>query len=561
MVGTFNLMVLVALAVPGALLLWRILPDLVRVAGPRTSRSVWFLALAIATSAAIWNLSYSAELVITGRDGGTYANTAKGLLTWGELLPRAVEAPFDGPSDLGFEAPGFVLREDGRLYQQFLHASPAVFAAGGLVAGSAGMWGANALVGGAALLMFFGLARSFVTPWLALAVQASLALCLPFVYFSRATFSEPLTLFFVVSGLWAANAALDERSQRVGVGAGLLLGGAALARIDGWIVLVGITTAGLVALVVGDSDDVQAQQRVFTSIWTSAMSVGALGMIDGILFSTPYISRLGPRLVLLMGAGLVIELVRRSLLRVNLDNVRRRLANLKWIGLVLSAVVLALSLYAAFIRPYIVEVQGNPYGLEIVGDVSLPADSTRTFHERSLWWLSWYLGPSTVALAVVGTALVVHRLNRGLSTSLLLTAVIVIQSAVLYLWRPSINPDHIWASRRFLPIVIPGALLMAGIILSRLSIPDRGRSHVATALFGSTLVLGAAVPTLPSWDLAESRGADELMYSICGDLPEEAAVLIVDTPLAELSVFLAQPVRAWWLFSSEWGLAGSDAGW
>ena len=33
--------------------------------------------------------------------------------------------------------------------------------------------------------------------------------------------------------------------------------------------------------------------------------------------------------------------------------------------------------------------------------------------------------------------------------------------ALLYLWRPTITPDQVWAARRFLPAVFPAVILLA----------------------------------------------------------------------------------------------------
>ena len=37
---------------------------------------------------------------------------------------------------------------------------------------------------------------------------------------------------------------------------------------------------------------------------------------------------------------------------------------------------------------------------------------------------------------------------------------------LIYLWRPSITPDHIWVMRRFVPLVLPAFLAMAGLAVA-----------------------------------------------------------------------------------------------
>jgi hypothetical protein len=46
-----------------------------------------------------------------------------------------------------------------------------------------------------------------------------------------------------------------------------------------------------------------------------------------------------------------------------------------------------------------------------------------------------------------------------------------LSAALLYVTVPSIVPDQIWAMRRYLPVVIPGLLLAAAVVLGLLGAP------------------------------------------------------------------------------------------
>ena len=92
--------------------------------------------------------SLHTELVIAGRDGATYANTAAFLIDGTDLFPTAVEAPFVGVDGLEFQSPGFVPRDDGRFWQQFLHATSTVLATFGELGGTAAMYWVNPIIGG-----------------------------------------------------------------------------------------------------------------------------------------------------------------------------------------------------------------------------------------------------------------------------------------------------------------------------------------------------------------------------------------------------------------------------
>ena len=93
-------------------------------------------------------------------------------------------------------------------------------------------------------------------------------------------------------------------------------------------------------------------------------------------------------------------------------------------------------------------------------------DGTRSYDEMTVTWLGWYLGPLTLVLAVAGTALLMRRSIVGWRPEVLVLLATLGIPALLYLIRPAITPDHIWAMRRFLPAVIPAALLMAELLVA-----------------------------------------------------------------------------------------------
>ncbi len=57
------------------------------------------------------------------------------------------------------------------------------------------------LIGGVALLGFYALAREVVREWWALGATALLAISLPMINFSRAVYSEPTAMVFLLGAL------------------------------------------------------------------------------------------------------------------------------------------------------------------------------------------------------------------------------------------------------------------------------------------------------------------------------------------------------------------------
>jgi hypothetical protein len=111
--------------------------------------------------------------------------------------------------------------------------------------------------------------------------------------------------------------------------------------------------------------------------------------------------------------------------------------------------VVLLALYGWFLRPSLGEV--NPLQ-DWFGGGTWP----RTDHENLLR-LGWYLSPVGIALAVAGICRMIWRINR--QTAVILT--IGLLFSLLYLWRIQANPHQIYASRRYVPVTLPFAILAA----------------------------------------------------------------------------------------------------
>jgi hypothetical protein len=106
--------------------------------------------------------------------------------------------------------------------------------------------------------------------------------------------------------------------------------------------------------------------------------------------------------------------------------------------------------------------------------------------------------------------------------------------ALLYLWRPSITPDHIWAMRRFLPAVFPGVILLAFCaiaVIARGPRPASARVRTSAAIvLGVCAVLYPALATRVVANMSEQRGEYAAVTDACRMLgPKSAAVLLRDS--------------------------------
>ena len=87
-----------------------------------------------------------------------------------------------------------------------------------------------------------------------------------------------------------------------------------------------------------------------------------------------------------------------------------------------------------------------------------PSDRIADFDAMSLRTFAWYVTPWGLLAAVIGFTLAVRRwLTRDAIFLLTLTVY-----AGFFFYKIRIVPEHYWMTRRFLPVILPGALLLVG---------------------------------------------------------------------------------------------------
>src|SRR5262249_59997675 len=125
----------------------------------------------------------------------------------------------------------------------------------------------------------------------------------------------------------------------------------------------------------------------------------------------------------------------------------------------------------------------------------------RTYAEPAMQWVSWYTGPVTLAAAWVVLAVLAARAVRWWTGDVAIPvpnwlgpAAVGLASTVLTLYRPGITPDHPWADRRLVPVVLPTMVLAAtaGVVaLTREAArrrPGRARAPIVVAVIGSLVL-------------------------------------------------------------------------
>jgi hypothetical protein len=300
------------------------------------------------------------------------------------------------------------------------------------------------------------------------------------------------------------------------------------------------------------------------------------GLADGYLLARPYMDSLGSsmRTVGIVAGGLAVvtlDLALFSRLDVLRRLVKRVLAvpPLRWLpGTV--ALLTGLVLIGFAIRPYVQTVRGdnNVSVVAYVGYLQrlagLPLDPRRLYSEDTLYWVIWYIGVPAVLLGAFGIAVLGRRVTRALVTwrdptgSVRiwgLPLLIIGWVTVSVLWHPGIVPDQPWASRRLVPVILPGLILVAVWAAAWLTTQagQRGAGRLASSavvtLCVGALLLPTALTTFgigvassgppksaSSGGLAlhrAARGEEYAVGQLCTAIGPGASVVIVNPRIAD----------------------------
>ncbi len=459
-------------------------------------------ALALAGAWVAVNLRLTSEVLLVQRDPGFL--TLQGL--WLAEHSQAT-VPVRTAAEVAAQVPGVALGAeafwtDGQgLFAQGEKGFPALIGLGGWLAGQRGVLSAGLVIGGVALLALYDLARRVVGPRLGLLPMAALALTLPMLYFSRTPFTEPTTMVLGLSAVTMAWSAVATRQTGRAAMAGALAGGCALARIDGAAIVAGLVL-GLGAVAIGTRDPGR-RARCRRSLWAAlapAVGMVMLGHLDLRRTSPAYLAAhrgLYLQLIaLVVGCVLVVVVLERATRGGRLAGWLAR--NRRVLGSVGVGVVVAVAVVLAS-RPLWMTAHwfdaGSSYARFIAAfqrTAGVPIDGTRSYDEMTITWLAWYLGPVTVVLAVLGAALVVREAVVARDPRLVLLLAMLGVPTLVYVVRPAITPDQVWAMRRLLPVAMPAVLLCATWAIRHL----RGSTPRLARRIGSA-VLAAAVLASP----------------------------------------------------------------
>jgi hypothetical protein len=511
------------------------------------------LLVVLAVGAVVWAGATHSEQVLPRRDSGSYLQSAIQLAA-GHARPIAV-APesVGGPEVLAIDgitlaSPAFYATgtpQSPTIQPQFPVGSSAWYSVAWWVAGPTGTAWAPAILFGLTVLGVGLLAATVVGPrWGPLAALGT-ALLFPLLHVARSTYSEPVSLPVLVAGLLAISLAARSAAypdvvtaRRTAVVAGVLMGGAIAIRVDA------LREVVLVVLVVVLAALQRQSHARALGLSTAVSTAVAFGVTW--LTSSEYLGSIAGSLLPLAALGVAACLLGAVLLWGSRRGWTLPTIVQAWLprvlagGFVLVGVVLAS-------RPWwqVVRQSAADPGARVVAGLQarqgLTVDGGRTYAEHTVAWMSWWVGPVALALALVAVAVLAHRASSAWVDGRELPgwtgpAVIAVGSTLLTLYRPGITPDHPWADRRLviaLPTVVVLTVACAAVV-SRWStrrLPYAVNVAVSVGI-AAALLVPTALATRPHADERVELGEWQAVDTVCAAMRPGDVALMVDSRAA-----------------------------
>jgi hypothetical protein len=427
-------------------LVWRLRLRLGRTAPPPRLASAIPLILVVLCASRFLPPS---EYIIGGKDPGVYVNEGVQLAQRGSIaiedpLVAAVPAslrdlffPSHGRDDYyGIRFMGFPIQDPdtGYVVGQFPHLFPAALAVGYGIDGLTGVRRTTPLLATLGVLAVYLFAAAVFGRTAAAAAALLLALNVIEAWFGRYPNTEVMMQLMLFAGLLAV---LRWQSDAIGFFAplsGVLLGLMLFLRIDGLLPIIVVTGGILLATTTGQ----RGSWTFFAGLALPLLC--AIPYLNGPMrayttYPREFIANLDPWQHMAIGLG---AFATAAALFAARQSAAIREGLLRWVPIACSVVIVAASLYALFLRePGGKLTDYNAYALRM--------------------FAGFYVTLPIVFAAVLGYAVYARHVFWRSPTFFLVVAAF----GLFFFYKLRIVPEHFWAARRFVPVLLPATLILA----------------------------------------------------------------------------------------------------
>ncbi|MBX2997412.1 MAG: glycosyltransferase family 39 protein [Caldilineaceae bacterium] len=502
------------------------------------------------------------EYVLGGSDAGSYINTAATTARTGSYLQTSEWNRFlaeNADVALRSQPPPFRTRhlqfvgwyfddsDPSLVRPQFFPFHPVLLSVAMSLGGVAAGFLVTPLAAVLSIAALYFLARQLFGKTVALLSALFLTITSTQIFFGRYPTTEPLTLLLLFSGFLSFQILWDETDAAPawGVFGGAALGAALLTRIDLPLVVTVIIATLLLRLWL----------RRWSRAWSAFAATFLLFVLQlvivGWLFVWPYVWNTYSSVFMLLSrsiwlasaAAITVLAVSVAAILLGSERLRAQMQRQeisKAVRWSLAILLIALSLYAYFLRPVL-----EPLRMA----TSWPGDTQFPILNGQNWVrLGWYLTPLGIGLATAGIAMMVVRERL---TRLVVVIGIGVFTIFQYVYNIMNTPYHIYAMRRYVPIVIPMLWIFAAYAIT--SLPRFSRpwmTYTLRGVFVLALVGGLVYQdryVTPARDFAGSlRQVNELQQRLRPDaivlIAEPSEALFADAFGAPLQAFFDHPI-------------------
>jgi len=350
--------------------------------------------------------------------------------------------------------------------------------------------------------IFYGLCRTVTPKPFAVVATLFMALNPAEIWLARVTLTEILAQLLIWSGVLCLATALRTDDTWLMGWAGILLGSSALVRIDSFLLLPALLLSHF-AHSVFTHPTAETTPTFWRPLYSTAVPAFAMALLVHTTSSTPYTVNFYSHFVKI---GLATALSAAALLATSSG--RSRLVH-HWLtgkpALWLAGwLALALLVYGWWIRP----------------------SRTPSFRAYSLVNLSRHLSTPVVWTAMLGWYVSLWSAARKGTGHYLAPALVVVASfSALYLWDPRAQPVYFWAVRRFVPVIIPGAVFFGsiGVGWALANSPPRWNATLSQLVLLFLLVFTIRANT-PLLLFAENSGSFSQLAELAGKLPRNEVI-------------------------------------
>jgi hypothetical protein len=409
------------------------------------------------------------EYIIGGWDPGVYMNTGINIAKTGSIiihddflrsLSSEDQKVFSHKrNDLVQKYPGFPIvdSENGTILPYFYHLYPVWIAVFYSLFGVRSALLANAVFGLMAVFAVYLVGKTLFHRDVGIIAALLLALNIAQIWQARFPTTEILTQFLIFSGVYTFSLFTDRERPEFAVTSAVCFGAAFFARIDTVLLLPGIFLflyyRSFKRLRKADLSFAVPFLALLTLVLVYSLTISRLPTM--LLFSQ-FVPPKG-RFLLPASAIVLVILIAVRMFSSRISDILDSVLSSRAFRSSIMALVAILLLYGYFVRPHMSEHT----------------------NVTNLVELGWFLSPPGLVLAAAGILLLTWK---GLDEKTAVFYLVTLSVSCFYIYNKMVHPVYMWAVRRYVPVVIPAALIMMSYAIHESGLKLRRAGHAVSCL-------------------------------------------------------------------------------